>query len=302
MKIKRNIDVVTEISCEDFRKNYLKPQKPLVIKGIGYKFPAGWKWSVEYLQSACGDVEVELYDNNNKNKASAYTKGDLRMKFGEYLGLVIKEKASNLRLFLFNMFKRKPELQKDFPCPEIFRGILGKIGYMFFGCKGAKVRIHQDIDMSNVLLTQFQGRKRVVIFSPKYSDLLYRLPFNTYSLIDPDNVDYDKYPGLEYVEGQECILEHGDALFMPSGYWHYITYLDNGFGVSYRKIAQDLKTKWIGISSIVLLPVDKLMNMLLGPAWLMRKEQMAQDTANKAIEKITGHKPYIRSQLRIPGF
>src|SRR5690606_38134237 len=122
-----------------------------------------------------------------------------------------------LRMFLFNMFKKKPELRKDFPCPPLFKGLLGRIGFMFFGAKGIKVRIHQDMDMSNVLLTQFHGRKRVVLIDPKYSRLLYKLPFNTHSLIDLDNPDYQKYPGLKHIEIYDCVINHGDSIFMPSG-------------------------------------------------------------------------------------
>ncbi|MBA2612070.1 MAG: cupin-like domain-containing protein [Bacteroidetes bacterium] len=287
MKINRNINNVTAINIKDFNENYLKPQKPLLIKGLANHYPAGKKWTIDYLKEYCGDVNVEIFDNSIKNNsASAFTTGDLEMKFSDYINIIAKDETSDLRIFLFNMFKRKPGLRKDFPCPYLFKGILGKMGYMFFGSKNINVRIHQDIDMSNVLLTQFHGRKRVVLISPEYSDLLYRLPFNTYSLIDLDNPDYNKYPGLHYVEADEYILEAGDALYMPSGYWHYITYLDGGFGVSYRKLAQSFKMKLIGaLSLIVYMPFDKLMNLLWGNKWLAKKEQIAEIRANKAIIK-----------------
>jgi hypothetical protein len=309
MKISRNIETVSSITAEEFEKNYFRPQKPVIIKGLGYRYPAGWKWSMNYLSEVCGDVNVALFDNTKNNSGSAYTKHDLTMRFCEYVDLVLKDKGSNLRMFLFNMFKKKPVLRKDFPCPDIFKGLLGRLGYMFFGSKGAKVRIHQDIDMSSVLLTQFEGKKRVVLVHPKYSDLLYRLPFNTYSLVDLDNIDHDKYPGLEFVEAQECVLEHGDALFMPSGYWHYITYLDHGFGVSYRKLAPSFKTVLNGFVYLsILMPVDKVMNFLLGKWWLDRKEVEAQMRAYRAMKKLMPQytkvlqKNFPEAQLRFPGF
>jgi hypothetical protein len=190
----------------------------------------------------------------------------------------------------------KPELRHDFPCPSIMKGIMGKMGFMFFGAKGIKVRIHQDMDMSNVLLTQFYGRKKVVLVSPKYSKLLYKLPLNTHSLIDLDKPDFEKYPGLNYITIQECILEPGDSLFMPSGYWHYITYLDGGFSVSYRKMALSLKSKLIGFSSVfIFMPLDKILNFIFGMRWLAKKEKIAQDRANKAIRTI--HKEEARFQF-----
>ncbi len=287
MKINKAIDKVDSINIKDFNKNYFKPQKPLLIKGLADHYPAGKKWTVDYLKELCGDVTVDIFDSNNKDtSSSAFTTPDLKMKFKEYVDTIVKDEPSSLRMFLFNMFKCKPELRKDFPCPYMFKGLLGKIGYMFFGSKNTKVRIHQDIDMSNVLLTQFHGRKRVVLISPEFSDLLYRLPFNTYSLVDLDNPDYNKYPGLAYVEADEYILEPGDALYMPSGYWHYITYLDGGFAVSYRKLAASLKMKLIGAFSLtVYMPIDKLLNSIFGKKWLSYKEHIAEVRANKAIIK-----------------
>jgi len=300
MKLNKNIDSVTSISTKDFEENYFKPQKPLLIKGFANLYPAGKKWNINFIKAYCGDVEVDLFDNSKKDKSSsAFTTPDLKMKFSEYVDTIIKDEPSDLRMFLFNMFRKKPGLRKDFPCPYFFKGILGRIGYMFFGSKNIKVRIHQDIDMSSVILTQFHGRKRVVLVSPEYSDLLYKLPYNTYSLVDLDNPDYTKYPGLEYVRANEYILEPGDALFIPSGYWHYITYLDGGFGVSYRKLAPTFSMKLRGLLCLAFyMPFDKLMNFLSGKKWLAKKERIAEQRANKAIAKKILKKDYtmIRAQ------
>jgi hypothetical protein len=288
MKLSRNIDTVDSITKEKFEKFYLNRQKPLIIKGFAKLYPAGKKWNIDYLKNYCGDVTVELFDNNiNAHKASAYTTPDLQMRFSDYADILTREEPSNLRMFLFNMFKKRPGLRKYFPYPYLFNGILGKMGYMFFGAKNIKVRMHQDIDMSNVLLTQFEGRKRVVLIAPEYSTLLYRLPFTTYSLVDLDKPDYEKYPGLKYVEAQECILEPGDALYMPSGYWHYITYLDWGYAVSYRELAKGFKMKLKGLLSLgVYMPFDKLMNALFGESWVGYKERLADERAYRLILKM----------------
>lgn len=281
------VDEAERISISDFKESYFDPQKPLIIKNLANEFPAGKKWTIEYIREVCGDVLVDVFDNKNKNSESAYTKADLQMKFSEYVNTIIENKPTTLRMFLFNMFKKRPQLRKDFPCPPLFKGLMGNIGFMFFGAQGITVRIHQDMDMSNVLLTQFYGRKRVVLVDPKYSKLLYKLPFNTHSLVDLDNPDYVKYPALKHVEIYDCMLEHGDALFMPSGFWHYITYVDGGFSVSYRKMAYQWKWKLAGFLSLMLyMPFDKLMNRLFGKKWLPMKERMAERRARREMEKL----------------
>jgi ribosomal protein L16 Arg81 hydroxylase len=281
------VEEISGIDPRTFRRDYLEPQKPVVIKGLAATQPAGTKWTVDYIRKICEDVEVEVYDNNKNNAASAYTKGDMKMRFGDFLDVMLKEEPTSLRMFLFNMFKQKPELRKDFKCPDLIKGVMGRIGFMFFGAKDIKVRIHQDMDMSNVMLTQFHGRKRVVLVSPEYSRLLYKLPFNTHSLVDLDQPDFEKYPGLRHIKIYECVLQPGDSLFMPSGYWHYITYLDGGFAVSFRKMAASWKWKLRGLISLgVYMPLDKLMNRLTGSFWLSFKERLAHRRAQKELRKI----------------
>jgi len=282
------ISTVSGISRNEFKEKYLLHSKPVVIKGLTMFCSAQEKWTIEYIKEVCGEVTVDIFDNSKDNKASAFTKPDTKMKFADYVKILLENKPSPLRIFLFNMFKEKPQLRKDFPCPGIFKGILGRVGFMFFGAKNIKVRIHQDIDMSNVLLTQFHGKKKVVLIAPEYSSLLYKLPFNTFSLINLDNPDYEKYPGLMYIKTQECVLEPGDSLFIPSGYWHYITYLEGGFSVSYRKLACSFKDRLTGLLNLcVYMPIDKLMVSLSGEKWLNKKEKIAEERANKAIKILT---------------
>ncbi len=44
------IDVVDDISQEDFREKYLKPCKPVVIKNMARKWPAYQKWTMDYMK------------------------------------------------------------------------------------------------------------------------------------------------------------------------------------------------------------------------------------------------------------
>jgi hypothetical protein len=300
MDLSEKIDVVRDISVREFEQLYFNKQKPVIIKGLIENTAAG-KWSIDHFKDRMGDTIIDVFDNNKKNNCSAFTVPDLKMKLGDFLSEISKDEPTGLRIFLYNMFKHNKELRKEFPCPDLFKGVLDHIGYMFFGGKNTKVRIHYDIDMSNVLHTHFQGRKKVVLISPEYNDLLYCLPLNTYSLIDPDKPDHKKYPGLQYVKGYEFILEAGDSVFIPSGYWHYMTYLESGFSVSYRRLNLRPNSLMNGFLNLgVRLPFDKLMNKLLGDNWLENKKQIAERRANWAIQKHYGSevpKPLFSSKI-----
>jgi hypothetical protein len=159
---------------------------------------------------------------------------------------------------------------------------------MFLGGKDTEVRLHYDVDMSNVLLTQIYGRKRVLLFPNDQGVYLYKLPYNTHSPVDLNNPDFDKYPALKYAKGYEIIQEPGDGLFMPSGYWHYNTYLEGGISIAYRKMAHTFPGVWQGLSFVAgTMPYDKVMNFALGDKWLERKKKLSYELAEQAIQRST---------------
>ena len=128
------------------------------------------------------------------------------MKFSEFSKIIQRDQETPYRIFLFNMFREFPELRKEFPTPDLVKGILGNLGLTFFGGKNTSVRFHFDIDCSGVLMTQVIGRKRVILIPPSYDKLIYKVPFTSFSMIDPDKPDHDKYPALRYIEGYDFIL------------------------------------------------------------------------------------------------
>lgn len=283
MDLSLKIDIVEDVSIEDFKQNYLIPQKPLLIKGgIIKKTEAYRKWSIDFFKKEMGNIEVDIYDNAViKSKTTALTSGDLKMKFADFLNIVEKNEPTTLRMFLFNGFKYKPELRKDFPKPKIFSGLLN-MGFLFFGGNSTSVRMHFDIDYSNVLMTQVKGRKKVILIAPKYNRFIYKLPYNSFSLVDFDNIDYKKHPALKNIKGYEFVMDEGDSLFMPSAYWHFNVYIDGGYALSYRKTAHSLKDKYNGFMNVTFrLLLDKLMTTVAKNKWTQYKINQAIQTAEK---------------------
>lgn len=290
LDIQNPVDVKEQISAEEFNQQYLLPEKPVVLKNLWKDYPAHSKWTTDYFKQELGDVQVGLFDSDSKNDRS-FKKPHMYMKFGDYLDLISSNKPTNLRIFLFNIFKHKPELKKDFDFPPITDTYLKRFPFMFFGGKNAVVRIHQDMDMSNVFLTQLHGKKRVVLFEPKYSKLLYRYPFTVHSSVNIDDPDFEQFPGLKYVKGMTCELDHGDTLFIPSGYWHYITYLEGGFAISVRALAPHISRRLEGFWRVAILStLDDLFRNVLGKKWFTFKHKLAHLYANRQIAEIERNK------------
>lgn len=62
-----------------------------------------------------------------------------------------------------------------------------------------------------------------------------------------EHLDTEHFPALNYAQGYHTILEHGEALFMPSGYWHHMQYMDSGFAMSLRAVPEGVTPKLNGL-------------------------------------------------------
>ena len=168
LDLNNHIDVVENISREDFQKFYMLPQRPVIIKKLYGKDAKVYNWTFDYFQKELGNIDVGVYDDESDKKKDnkSYKKAPRTMKFGEYLSM-IQERPTTKRLFLFNVFKYKKELHEHFTFPNIADKVLTFLPLAFFGGQGAITRIHRDMDNSCVFLTEIAGYKRVVLFVPK---------------------------------------------------------------------------------------------------------------------------------------
>ena len=282
------IDVVEDITQEEFRKKYLIPRKPVVIRNMAKSWPAYQKWTMEYMKETVGDVEVPLYDSSKADPAAPINASAAKMKFGDYIDLIQRE-PTDLRIFLFDPIKSAPKLLEDYLSPkELMGGFLDKYPNMFFGGKGSVTFLHYDIDMAHIFHTHFNGRKHILLFDYKWKDRLYKIPYATYALEDYDisNPDFEKFPALDGVEGIECFLEHGDTLFMPTGWWHWMKYLDGSFSISLRAWDKSWAVKAHSLWNLtVQRNFDNFMKRKFKKKYMDWKEKKAVERANYALKK-----------------
>jgi hypothetical protein len=287
------VDRVETISGEEFRERYYSPMKPLVIRGLSHGWPAYEKWNWDFFQSLVGDVQVGVYNNVKSDAYTPINTADDYMKFGQYIDMVRKGPAE-WRIFLFNIFEHAPQIVSDFEWPEhLMKGFVKRYPMLFVGGKGSITHMHFDIDLSHILHTQFVGRKRVLLFPFEEQHKLYRKPWEVLSFVnfekyfdkDMNKLELDKYPALKLARGYEVILEHGDTLFMPAGYWHHMEYLDSGFAMSLRAMQPSLSGKMKGVWNLLgMRYIDTLMKRTAPEWWFNRKKERTFRAAGKELE------------------
>ncbi len=235
----RSVDVVDDISPAHFTQSYYHSRKPLIIRNLARQWPAFSKWTWDYFKQVAGDKKLGIYNNIKSDAYTPINKADDYTTFGEYIDM-IRNGPAEWRVFFFNIFAHSPQLKKDFTWPEQYvQGFLKSVPSLFAGGQGSITHMHFDIDLPNILHTQFLGKKRVLLFPNKEQYKLYRKPFEVLSLADfshyydphKSKIDREKFPAVELAEGYEVIMDHGDTLFMPSGYWHHMEYLESGFAL-----------------------------------------------------------------------
>ena len=288
----QSVDKFEAIQPEDFKRNYYEPMKPVVLTGLSKQWPAYHKWNWNYFKQIVGDKEVGVYNNIKSDAYTPVNRADDYMKFGDYLDMVQKGPVS-LRIFLFNIFQHAPQIVNDFTWPEeLMKGYVKKFPMLFTGGSGSVTHIHFDIDLSHILHTQFLGRKRVLLFPYEEQHKLYRKPWEVLSFVnfekyfdDKNNkLQLEKYPALKYAKGYEVILEHGDTLFMPAGYWHHMEYLDSGFAMSLRALQTSVTGKLKGVWNLFgMRSIDTVMKKTAPQWWYNYKVEKTFQAADRQL-------------------
>ena len=288
----RLVDIVPNISSAEFKSNYYNPGIPVVIKDLAKKWPAYNKWNWDYFKKIVGDKKIGIYNNVKSDAYTPINKADAYTTFGEYVDMISNGPAQ-WRIFLFNIFNHAPQLVNDFTWPDhLMKGFVKRVPMLFTGGQGSITHMHFDIDLSHILHTQFVGRKKVLLFPHAEQHKLYRKPFEVLSMADFSNyydaskskINYEKFPALEYAQGLEVTLEHGDTLFMPGGYWHHMEYLDSGFAMSLRALNNSASGKLKGLWNLVgMRNIDTLLKKTTPTKWYNWKEKKVFQYAKEAM-------------------
>lgn len=271
------VDKVETISKKDFINNYFKPQKPVVIERFIDDWPAYTKWSLEYMKEVAGDKTVPLYDNRPVDYKDGFNQPHATMKMSEYVDL-LKKKPTKFRIFLWNILKEVPVLQKDFSFPDFGLRLMKGLPMLFFGGKDSYTFMHYDIDFANIFHFHFEGKKQCILFDQQQNKYLYKIPNSliTREDIHFSNPDIKKWPALKHAKGYITHLEHGNTLYMPEGYWHYMRYITPGFSMSLRSIPRNPIHLGKAVYNIVVMrSLDNVMRRLWGQKWIDWKNDYA---------------------------
>jgi hypothetical protein len=188
------------------------------------------------------------------------------------------------------VLKEVPQLQEDFDFPDFGLPIMKSLPMLFFGGRESYTFMHYDIDLGNIFHYHFEGRKECILFPQSQTPYLYKVPHSliTHESIDFSNPDLVQWPALKQVEGFRAHLKHGEVLYMPEGYWHYMRYITPGFSMSHRAMARNPRNLAKALYNVVIMRYyDNLMRKLKGKEWIEWKNREAVERTHRQLQRST---------------
>jgi hypothetical protein len=177
---------------------------------------------------------VRIWITSGREADSGYERNFARtvvtVTFREFVDRLTAEPESNdFYIVARNFFFANPafaplrdELQ---PPPEIIDTMDRSEGStkLWFGPKGTLTPLHHD--EHSILFIQVYGRKHFKLI-PSFDLPKMYLEDRFYSAVDPENVDELNFPAFRGASVANLVLNPGDVLFIPVGWWHWVRSLD----------------------------------------------------------------------------
>ncbi len=228
---------VTGSECLD---NYYAPGRPVILCGDIADWPALVKWTPPYLRERVGGAVIECQGGRQDNPRFELDKAAhvRKLPFDQFIDLIATGSGNDLYLTAYNAAHNGTALA---PLSADL-GTIGHIldhapgqsaGMIWIGPQGTFTPLHHDL--TNNLLVQLVGRKRVIMASPAQTPKLYNHlhVFSEVADLSSPDLDLAAYPLLQGLRLLDITLAPGEALFIPIGWWHQVIALDFSVSMTY---------------------------------------------------------------------
>ncbi|MRW87351.1 cupin-like domain-containing protein [Pseudoduganella sp. FT26W] len=206
---------VARLTPADFRARAAEGL-PFLIEGIVGRWPLA-KESPDILRERHGHMPVRARVGDYINTAFAPDRAMQDMSMRDYLELA--DRTEGLPPYLGNLELR--ELNSMCHWPTYF----DKMGppRFWIGPAGTVTPLHCDYD-DNVF-AQIWGSKRIFLSPAHHDEFLYPKEANAIlfgSPFDPEAPDYQRFPLARQAAMIEVIVQPGDMLYVPAGWYHQV--------------------------------------------------------------------------------
>lgn len=259
MEINVRLRTVDRVRKEEFGRKHLEQCRPIIITDALADWNALSIWSPDYLASVLKDKQVIVAlskeDKFNYNPLQSQSQVDDASQFDsdviEFDKLVSQVcNSESLSEHYYVMQKsipnEFPELLPDIQVPEWIETDNPLIN-LWFGTADNVTPLHYD--RFNNFFAQVYGRKRMTLFDPMQTELLYPYPIEAemshVSFVDIEEPDFESYPEFRKATPLECVLKPGELLFLPAFWWHQVRSLEVAISVNFWWSPPDFRQNFL---------------------------------------------------------
>jgi hypothetical protein len=206
---------------------------PFLITGLIDRWPLS-ELTPQTLRERFGDLPVRARVGDYINTAFAPDRAMQDMSMLEYLDLVATGTQA-LPPYLGNLELRQLNAMCYWPA------YFDKMGppRFWLGPAGTVTPLHCDYDDN--IFAQIWGSKRIFLSPPHHDEFLYTSEANAIlfgSPVDPEAPDFEKFPLARQASMIECVVNPGEMLYVPAGWYHQVRALT--FSLSANRWARAL--------------------------------------------------------------
>ena len=231
---------VAGLSPQDFLDEFFAPMRPVIVTDWAANWPACKLWTPDYLCARLGPVEVEFQGERSGDARFERDKDNHRRRiaFDQLVQSAASGQGNDFYLTAYNASTNATALaplHSDLGAiPDILTHAAGDAAAMLWlGPAGTFTPLHHDL--TNNLLVQLVGRKRVILASPLETPKLVNDThvFSALSDVTAPAIDLTRHPRASGVRLLDVELGPGEALFLPVGWWHQVHALDFSVSATY---------------------------------------------------------------------
>ena len=247
----QTIDVLDAISQEDFLAQYVRRNRPVVVRDLEFDPD---RWTPSHFSAHLGELPVQVYDSlfdlQDVSTLGRYLEqhfglgGELRhgvpyVRWYNQLKDVdhawgdeaFRRISSNWQTpsFLPDSGFLVPDASGPDPTRDLFpyRGVL-------ISARGARTRLHRDPFCSDAVVSQFHGVKELVMYHPSRTQELFANPEQGTSFggfVDVRATALDKVSVEPDYHG---LLHPGEVLYVPHGWLHDVIVIEDSISVTWN--------------------------------------------------------------------
>jgi hypothetical protein len=226
-----NIDKRSNLSFQEFKRDYLEPGKPCIITDLVHNWKAYHKWDFEYFL--------------NHDGKRLYQAEEARMTFKQYFSYLL-ECNEESPLYLFD--KEMDNLQ-DYTVPEYFSDDLFSVldnrpdfRWLIIGPKRSGSTFHQDPNSTSAWNAVIRGSKKWIIYPPHV------VPPGVFPSRDGSQVTtpisitewFMNYYSQTPIKPFEATVNEGELIFIPSRWWHSVINLEDSIAITQNFVSKEI--------------------------------------------------------------